>query len=290
MDRIISSSSTIRLPISRAIALLVISAFVIGMMVSPTASAISDSDTLQEDEMVRYLIYNAMSKDDELDVSVTFTSGGPGDVYIMLESEYNKLNSGLNFNAVVTKERVQNVDFEWTMPDDDQWVLVIDNSDNAHANDAEPTGSLSYDLDYSTIDEGLLALIMGGMVAIVIVLIIVNILILVWIYKDAEKRGKSGIGWLIFALICGPLACLLWLLVRPPAQGQGQGARHAPGSATGLRPTTRPVPATPGPLRQLSAPAAPATATPVLNQTDGFQWLQRLREIDYGLGRNLQKS
>ncbi len=216
--------------------MLVISAFVIGMMVSPTASAISDSDTLQEDEMVRYLIYNAMSKDDELDVSVTFTSGGPGDVYIMLESEYNKLNSGLNFNAVVTKERVQNVDFEWTMPDDDQWVLVIDNSDNAHANDAEPTGSLSYDLDYSTIDEGLLALIMGGMVAIVIVLIIVNILILVWIYKDAEKRGKSGIGWLIFALICGPLACLIWHQVRPPALGLGMAPGMPPGAPPGYAP------------------------------------------------------
>ena len=54
-----------------------------------------------------------------------------------------------------------------------------------------------------------------GMVAIFGIALVVNIAILVWIYKDAEKRGKSGIGWLIFALICGPIACIAWLLVRP---------------------------------------------------------------------------
>lgn len=54
-----------------------------------------------------------------------------------------------------------------------------------------------------------------GYYAIGGVLLVVNIAILVWIYKDAEKRGRSGIGWLIFALFCGPIACIAWLLARP---------------------------------------------------------------------------
>ena len=62
-------------------------------------------------------------------------------------------------------------------------------------------------------DDSLLAGI--GFMAIGIIMLIVNIAILVWIYKDAEARGKSGIGWLIFALICGPLACIIGLLTRP---------------------------------------------------------------------------
>jgi len=56
-----------------------------------------------------------------------------------------------------------------------------------------------------------------GMIGIFVLIVVINILILVWIYKDAEKRGKSGIGWMVFALICGPLACIIWLIVRGPA-------------------------------------------------------------------------
>lgn len=47
----------------------------------------------------------------------------------------------------------------------------------------------------------------------------INIWLLIWIYRDAEERGKSGIGWLIFVCICGLPACLIWLLVRPKFGG-----------------------------------------------------------------------
>jgi predicted nucleic acid-binding Zn ribbon protein len=35
-------------------------------------------------------------------------------------------------------------------------------------------------------------------------------------YKDAEKRGKSGVLWLIIGLLFGLIGLIVWLIVRPP--------------------------------------------------------------------------
>lgn len=57
--------------------------------------------------------------------------------------------------------------------------------------------------------------------------LIIAILICIWIYKDAEKRGKQGILWVlllivatIFFNILGLIVVIvIWLLVRPPIKG-----------------------------------------------------------------------
>ncbi len=57
--------------------------------------------------------------------------------------------------------------------------------------------------------------------------LIIAILICIWIYKDAEKRGKQGILWVlllivatIFFNILGLIVVIvIWLLVRPPLKG-----------------------------------------------------------------------
>lgn len=54
-------------------------------------------------------------------------------------------------------------------------------------------------------------------VAAVIILILVAIYIasLVWVYRDANRRGKSGVlVALLVALISWPIGLLVWLLVR----------------------------------------------------------------------------
>ena len=48
-----------------------------------------------------------------------------------------------------------------------------------------------------------------------IVLLIVWILLIVWVYKDAEKRGKSGILWAIIVFISGIIGLIIWFIVRP---------------------------------------------------------------------------
>jgi len=50
--------------------------------------------------------------------------------------------------------------------------------------------------------------------AIAAVWFIVAILIAVWVYRDAEKRGESGVLWLIIVLITGIIGLIIWLIVR----------------------------------------------------------------------------
>ncbi|MFO8133466.1 MAG: zinc ribbon domain-containing protein [Thermoplasmatota archaeon] len=49
-----------------------------------------------------------------------------------------------------------------------------------------------------------------------VVMLIIWIAIGVWMYKDAEKRGKSGALWLIIGLLLGIIGLIVWLIVRPP--------------------------------------------------------------------------
>ena len=60
----------------------------------------------------------------------------------------------------------------------------------------------------------------GGFLLPVLFLII-GILIAIWVYKDAEARGSSGVLWLIIVLILGIIGLIIWLVVRPPLQPQG---------------------------------------------------------------------
>lgn len=53
-------------------------------------------------------------------------------------------------------------------------------------------------------------------IAINIVWLIIAIAIAVYMYKDAEARGKSGIVWGIIGFCCTCVGLIIWLLVRPP--------------------------------------------------------------------------
>jgi len=45
-------------------------------------------------------------------------------------------------------------------------------------------------------------------------------LLLLGVYRDAEKRGKSGALWLIIVIILGLIGIIIWLIVRPPIGGE----------------------------------------------------------------------
>lgn len=60
----------------------------------------------------------------------------------------------------------------------------------------------------------------GAMCFIPIIWLIIWILVGIWVYKDAEKRGKSGILWLLIVIILGIIGIIIWLVVRPPIGGE----------------------------------------------------------------------
>jgi membrane protease YdiL (CAAX protease family) len=76
---------------------------------------------------------------------------------------------------------------------------------------------------------GLFALSLVVILICLVIFFIIAILVSLWIYKDAEKRGKSGILWglimFIATLFFFPfgtiIVAVLWILARPPIQAPG---------------------------------------------------------------------
>ena len=78
--------------------------------------------------------------------------------------------------------------------------------------------------------------ILGGIAAMgfflccvfLLIPLIIAILICIWIYRDAEKRGKQGILWVILLLLATfflniiglIIVIVIWLIVRPPIKGE----------------------------------------------------------------------
>jgi len=71
------------------------------------------------------------------------------------------------------------------------------------------------------VDISFLPWVVGGAIcAVYVVMFVIWIAIGIWLYKDAEKRGKSGAIWLIIGLIAGIIGLIIWLVVRPPIGGE----------------------------------------------------------------------
>jgi RNA polymerase subunit RPABC4/transcription elongation factor Spt4 len=80
------------------------------------------------------------------------------------------------------------------------------------------------------------------------------IVVLVWVYKDAERRGMSGVLWALLVFFGNLLGFLIFLIVRqdhPVSRGPEARKTTPAGSA---------APASPPPAGPASGPAAPAAA------------------------------
>ena len=84
--------------------------------------------------------------------------------------------------------------------------------------------SATWDYNYDEWEDeaawGGLALLGGAFCAFGVIWFIIAILIAIWVYKDAEKRGSSGALWLIIVLLTGIIGIIIWLVIRPPIGGK----------------------------------------------------------------------
>jgi hypothetical protein len=56
---------------------------------------------------------------------------------------------------------------------------------------------------------------LGGLCCIIILIpFIIGLVIAIWVYKDASKRGMSGALWLIIVILFGLLGLIIYLIVR----------------------------------------------------------------------------
>lgn len=77
-----------------------------------------------------------------------------------------------------------------------------------------------FDFDYDVMPWAPFAFFTGALCIIPIVMLIIVIVLAVWVYKDAEKRGSSGALWLIIVIFTNILGLIIWLVVRPPIGGK----------------------------------------------------------------------
>jgi hypothetical protein len=80
----------------------------------------------------------------------------------------------------------------------------------------------AYDYSYSSYDEA--AFLGFGLVMCVLYLIIlvVWIIVAIWAYKDAEKRGMNGLLWALVVFFLGLIGLIIYIVVRSGAGGGGQ--------------------------------------------------------------------
>jgi hypothetical protein len=55
----------------------------------------------------------------------------------------------------------------------------------------------------------------GGLCLFGLAILVVNILLLVWVAKDAQARGTSAGAWVVIVLLFGILGLLVYLVARP---------------------------------------------------------------------------
>ena len=67
---------------------------------------------------------------------------------------------------------------------------------------------------------GLFGLTLTVCCIVALIPFILGLLLGIWVYKDAEKRGKSGVLWLLIVwFVAFPIGLIIWLVVRPPIGG-----------------------------------------------------------------------
>ena len=59
-----------------------------------------------------------------------------------------------------------------------------------------------------------------GIILLIGSVFIVQILVAIWVYKDANKRGENGVIWLLIVLVAGLVGIIIWFVIRPPIGGK----------------------------------------------------------------------
>ena len=66
----------------------------------------------------------------------------------------------------------------------------------------------------------------GAFCIVWVVILIVWILVLVWVYRDAEERGMSGVLWVILVFLFSIIGLIIYLVVRDDKPKYPQGAYY----------------------------------------------------------------
>lgn len=161
-----------------------------------------------------------------------------------ISPENPEVGQEITFDASCTSSAGMIVDYAWDFQDDDlddKWMETVSwtydepgdymvelwvedsegNTDkvwkevNVKSGSGEGATSPEEDfLDFSGF-LSIFGLAFGLFLLVPIFLLLIGILIAIWVYKDAEARGESGVLWLLVVLVTNFIGLIVWLVVRP---------------------------------------------------------------------------
>lgn len=137
-------------------------------------------------------------------------------IYLLNNLNYQRYANGQNFDCIEGGSALgvwsTSVQYYVNKSAGGTYHLVVESADS------KPV-KFSYEISYGKDVELSLLEFFSGMnkticIASALVLL-VWLLVLIWVYKDAKRRGKSGVLWFFVVLIFNILGLIVWLIVRP---------------------------------------------------------------------------
>ncbi len=189
----------------------------LALLVTPMVSAEdvqSDSGTIELNGN-QYWVYH-MSLPEGGGIKYTIKANDSVNVYLLDDLNYKKYESGLNFEYIEggssTNTQYASVQYYVNSSVGGTYHLVVE---SANSKPVKFTYQLEYGKDVElSIWEFLRG--MGGMMCIITAIVLLLwLMVLIWVYKDAKRRGKSGVLWFFIVLIFNILGLIIWLIVRP---------------------------------------------------------------------------
>jgi len=162
-------------------------------------------------------------------IRVSFTANvvkGPNiDVFFMDSANYQKYQANKSFTYYQNASQLNttNASISIVLKTHDTYYIVFDNTPAGTPTSIE-SGDVAYVnytiivsvLDYNSapLEDNFFLLFICGYCLWLIAIIIFQLVVGIWIYRDAEKRGMNGVLWLIVIALLGIIGLIVYLVVR----------------------------------------------------------------------------
>ncbi len=162
------------------------------LILNPHAEGESDEENYTIEVENYYYDFFVVNRKDTIRYNVTVEEGERIDVYIMSASEYEKYEIDEDFSTVVSHERELYFDGEFVVPDNQNYYFIVDNLDNAHNNDAPPSGDVVVNIAVVSLDSslnndwaGVFLVFCGAVTFVVLTIIVIAVLVVVMFKKKS---------------------------------------------------------------------------------------------------------
>ncbi len=178
----------------------------------PTASAITEhsgSETIQANQYWYYKVYLPNGGGVEYEIKGNNTMN----IYFLDQKNMALYMAGQSFTYIDagTSLNTQHAKMYFTISNASggTYYIVVESAGNWPVN-------FTYNVKYGEDLETSFFEFFGTTTCLIsAVFLLIWLAVLIWVYKDAKRRGKSGLLWFLVVLFLNIIGLIIWLIVRP---------------------------------------------------------------------------